>query len=219
MEFLVRLLSTNIGPIAQGLSVTLQICALAFGVSVLAGLVLCLLDVYVAWLRPVARLLIAFGRNTPIFVQLLWVAYAWFELLGFPRTPFHAAWIALAIQSSGYLAETFRSGLEGIDRGQGEAGLCVGMSRRQVLARILLPQMAIVMTPSILNQLVVLIKCSTIVSVIAVPDLMYHALRLTAQWNEPTGILTAVAAVYVALILAVSAAARMVSRKQSSLYA
>lgn len=219
MEFLVRLLQSNLDLLAQGLWVTTQVCTIAFLVSIIVGLLLCLLDIYVVLLRPLTRLVIAFARNTPIFVQLLWVAYAWFELFGFPRTAFHAAWIALAIQSSGYLAETFRSGLEGIDRGQVEAALCIGMSRARLLVRVLLPQMAIVMAPSILNQLVVLIKCSTIVSIIAVPDLMYQALRLSAQWNEPAGILTAIAAIYIALILVISALARLVAQKQSKLYA
>jgi polar amino acid transport system permease protein len=57
------------------------------------------------------------------------------------------------------------------------------------------------MAPSLMNQFVVVVKCSTLVSVIAVPDLMYEALRLTTIWNDPVGILSVTAGIYVALLL------------------
>src|SRR6185312_12601826 len=100
-----------------GLSVTVEVCAIAFVVAVLGGLILCLMRLYVAPLRPIAILLIEFFRDTPIFVQLMWVAYVWPEIFGFPNDFFTAGWLALGLQSSGYLAETFRAGIEAIPQG------------------------------------------------------------------------------------------------------
>src|SRR5947208_16809808 len=105
----------------SGLVVTVEICVIAFVCAILGGLVLCLVRMYVRPLRPVAIGLIEFFRATPILVQLLWVNYAWPALFGWPDTFFTAAWLALALQSSGYLAETFRGGIEAITRGQREA--------------------------------------------------------------------------------------------------
>ncbi len=201
MEILTRTLLGNFDQFASGLQVSAEICALAYIAALLGGLALCLMRLYAPPLRPLAGLIMAYCRNTPIFVQLMWVAYAWYELIGWPREVFTAAWVALALQSAGYLGETFRAGIEGIERGQTEAALAVGMSRVQILRRILLPQALIVMAPSLMNQFVVVVKCSTLVSVIAVPDLMYAALRLTTIWNEPIGILSITAAIYVALLL------------------
>ena len=72
-------------------------------------------------------------------MQLLWVNYVWPEIFGFPQTVTGAGIIALALQSSGYLAETFRSGFDGLPKGQREAAAAVGMSRWRVLYRIELP--------------------------------------------------------------------------------
>ncbi|MDB5514928.1 MAG: transporter permease, partial [Tardiphaga sp.] len=132
-------------------------------------------------------------------------------LFGFPKTVEWAGIIALALQSSGYLAETFRSGIEGLPRGQIEASLAVGMSRVQIFRRIVVPQVLLVMSPAIINQLAVVVKASTLVSVIAIPDLMYDALKIVNQWFEPIEVLTSVAALYILTIFLLSAIAKWVA--------
>ncbi len=124
-----RLVWNQRGVLAEGLLVTLEVCAWAFGAAILGGLLLCLLRLYVPWLRPVAIALTEFFRGTPIFVQLVWVNYVWPEVFGWPTSFFTAGWVALALQSSGYLAETFRTGIEGIPKGHSEAASSLGMSR------------------------------------------------------------------------------------------
>lgn len=203
-----RLVWGNRSLILEGLSVTSQVCAAAFLLALVLGLAACLVRLYVPILRPFAIAYIEFCRATPIFVQLLWVNYAWPEIFGFPNSVMSAGIIALALQSSGYLAETFRSGIEGLAAGQREAALAVGMTEGQALRRIILPQALLTMAPSIVNQLVVVIKSSTLVSVIAIPDLMYQAMRIVHQWFEPIEVLTSVALIYLVVIFAISAAAR-----------
>jgi polar amino acid transport system permease protein len=78
------------------------------------------------------------------------------------------------------------------------------MSPSLTMRRIVLPQVLLVMSPAIMNQFLVVVKSSTLVSVIAVPDLMYHALRLTRVWLEPIEILTFTACLYVMMIFALS---------------
>ena len=89
---------------------------------------------YVRPLRPILIVAIEFFRATPILVQLLWVAYVWPALFGWPNGFFEAAWLALGLQSSGYLAETFRGAIEAVPKGQREAAYSVGMSPVQVMA-------------------------------------------------------------------------------------
>src|SRR6476619_6677070 len=148
-----------------GLGVTVEVCAIAFVVAILGGLALCLVRLYVRPLRWLAVLLIEFFRDTPIFVQLMWVAYVWPEVFGFPNDFFTAGWLALGLQSSGYLAETFRAGIEGVPRGQREAAFSAGMSPAQTFARIVMPQVALTSAPSIVNQFTVLVKTSSLVAV------------------------------------------------------
>jgi polar amino acid transport system permease protein len=208
-----RLVWGNRALIAEGLAITLQVCIAAFLLGLVLGLLACLIRLYVPYLRRLALAYTEFCRATPIFVQLLWVNYAWPELFGFPDTVMEAGIIALALQSSGYLAETFRAGIEGLPRGQREAALAVGMSEAQGFRRIVLPQAVLTMAPSIVNQLAVVIKSSTLVSVIAIPDLMYQGMRIVHQWFEPIEVLTCIALIYIAMIFAVSTAARMFAER------
>jgi polar amino acid transport system permease protein len=195
----------------DGLTLTVRMCAIAFAMAVVLGAIACLIRLYVPVLRYVAIAYIEFSRATPIIVQLLWVNYVWPELFGFPKSVEWAGIIALAIQSSGYLAETFRSGIEGLARGQVEAGLAVGMRRSVAFRRIVAPQAVLVMAPSIINQFAVVVKASTLVSIIAIPDLMYDALKVVNQWFEPIEVLTSVAVLYILTIFALSATAKRVA--------
>lgn len=199
-----RLVWNQRADLLSGLLVTIEVCSFAFVGAVVGGLVLCLVRLYVPWLRPAAIALIEFFRGTPILVQLLWVNYVWPEVFGWPTSFFTAGWVALALQSSGYLAETFRATIEGVPRGHREAGLSVGMSRRQIFLRIVAPQMLLAAAPAIVNQLTVIVKSSTLVAVITVPDLMFQSQRVVNRYYEPIEVLTATAAIYIVLIFGVS---------------
>ena len=199
-----RTLWRNREVMLDGLVVTLQVTTIGFVGAVVVGLTLCLIVMYVRPLKWPARFFIEFFRATPIYVQLLWVNYVWPGVFGWPNSFFEAGCAALAVQSAGYLAETFRAGIEGISRGHIEAARAQGMPRALIMRRIVLPQAFHTMAPSIMNQFLVVIKSSTLVSVIAVPDLMYQALRLTAIWFEPIVILSCTALVYIVVITALS---------------
>jgi polar amino acid transport system permease protein len=206
-----RFVLANFGVLMKGLSVTGYVCTVAFIMAVVLGAVACLIRVYVPLLRIIAIAYIEFCRATPILVQLLWVNYVWPDLFGIPRTVEGAGIVALALQSSGYLAETFRAGLEGLAKGQTEAGLAIGLSRWQILYRIVMPQVGLLMAPSIVNQMAVIVKSSTLVSVIAVPDLTYQALKIVNQWFQPIEVLSSTAILYAATIFLISAIANRVS--------
>ena len=194
-----------------GLSVTIEVCVIAFACAIAGGLALCLVRMYVRPLRPLAIALIEFFRATPILVQLLWVNYAWPEIFGWPNTFFTAACVALALQSSGYLAETFRGGIEAIPFGHRDAAISVGMSPLLVFRRIVLPQVLLSSAPSIVNQFTVIVKSSTLVSVITVQDLMFQSQKIVNIWYEPIEILTATSALYIGIIFVVSAAGKLLS--------
>ena len=199
-----RLVWNQRDALLAGLQVTIEVCFISFACAIVGGLVLCLARMYVRPLRPVATFLIEFFRATPILVQLLWVNYAWPEIFGWPTTFYQAACTALALQSSGYLAETFRGGIEAIPRGQREAALAVGMSPLLVFRRIILPQVLLGSAPAIVNQFTVIVKSSTLVSVITVQDLMFQSQKIVNIAYEPIEILTATAALYIAFIYVVS---------------
>jgi polar amino acid transport system permease protein len=202
-----RFVLANLGPLFSGLWVTVYVCFWAFLLALLLGAAVCFIRLQIPYLKFVAIAYVEFFRATPILVQLLWVNYVWPEVFGFPRTVTGAGILALALQSSAYLAETFRSGFEGLPKGQREAAEVVGMSRRRIIWRIELPQIALVVAPMVINQLAVVVKSSTLVSVIAIADLMYAGLKIVNQWYEPIEVLTTIALVYFVLIFAISSIA------------
>lgn len=218
METWRRVVFDNFDLFMSGLWVSVQIWVIGFAVAIVLGMIACLLKLYVSPVRWLAELYIQFGRNTPVYVQLLWVNYVWPEVFGWPQTFFSAGWMALALQSSGYLAETFRAGIEGIPRGHVEAASAMGMSPVLTFRHVVIPQALLIMAPSIMNQFLVLAKASTLVSVIAVPDLMYHALRLTSRWFEPIEPLTFVAFLYIVIIFALSHAMKRYSDRLRARY-
>ena len=206
-----RLVWNQRDALMAGIVVTVEVCAIAFAIAVLVGLLLCLVRMYVRPLRPIVIVVIEFFRATPILVQLLWVNYVWPALFGWPDSFFAAAWVALAVQSSGYLAETFRGAIEAIPKGQREAAYSVGMSPVLVFWRIVMPQAALSSAPSIVNQFTVIVKSSTLVSVITVQDLMFQSQKIVNIAYEPIEILTATAALYIVLIFLVSVAGKHIS--------
>lgn len=219
MGILQGILWNNRGEFLEGLLVTAQISLIAIAVAMAVGLVVCLVRMYCRPLRWLAILYIEFCRSTPIYVQLMWVNYVWPEIFGWPQSFFAAGWAALALQSSGYLAETFRSGIEGIARGQREAALSTGLSPYLTMRWVILPQAVLMMTPSLMNQFLVVVKSSCLVSVIAVPDLMYRGLRLTSIWFQPIEILSFTAFLYVVIVFALSAMIKWYSDRVRSRYA
>jgi polar amino acid transport system permease protein len=198
----------------SGLWVTIQISLLAFAISLVVGLILCMGTISrTRLLRLPAVLVMEFCRNTPILVQLFWVHFAWPEILGVTLTPWQSATTALALQSSGYLAEEFRAGIESIDRGQVEAAQSLGMTYSRLMYRIVIPQAVIRVLPGILNQFVTCFKSSSIVSIIAVPDLMYYASLIVSETYLPMPVYTIVALIYFLMVMGISNLMKLVTRR------
>lgn len=204
----------NFDLLLSGLWVTVQVSLTAFIISLCVGLGLCLASLSPTRLiRAPAILTVEFCRNTPILVQLVWVHFAWPEILGLSLTPWQSAVTALALQSSGYLAEEFRAGIESIDRGQVEASQSLGMTYFRLMYRIVIPQAVIRVLPGILNQFVTCFKSSSIVSIIAVPDVMYQATLIVSQTYLPMPVYTIVALIYFLMVLGISSLLRLATRR------
>jgi polar amino acid transport system permease protein len=200
--------------LVTGIWITVLLSVVSMLLAMVVGLVACLGTLARSRLiRAPSILYVEFCRNTPVLVQLVWVHYAWPEVLGIKFDAFTSSMIALALQSSGYLAEEYRAGIESIEKGQIEAAQSLGMTYRRLMRRIVIPQAFIRMVPGILNQFVTCFKSTSIVSIIAVPDLMYQAGLIVSATFLPMPVYTAVALTYFVLVFAVSSLVRYLSRK------
>ena len=160
-------------------------------------------------LRWLGALHVEVFRNAPDYVMVVWVHFVLPLLIGailhsrFEFNPFVSAMIALGFVYSGYFAETFRAGIEAIPAGHLEAARSLGMGEGLILRRIVLPQVVRSMLPESINQFISLFKATTIVSLIAVPDLMYQVSMITQQQMRPLPLYTGAALTYFAVVLGV----------------
>jgi polar amino acid transport system permease protein len=178
-----------------GLTVGLSLLSMA------AGLVLGMLVTFARlalWrpLRVFASLYVDFLRGTPLLVQILWIYYSLPILTGVVFSPFVSAAIALSLNLSAFISEVYRAGIQSIGRGQREAALALGMSQWQAMRRVILPQSIRRVLPPLGSIWVSLFKDTAIVSVIAVPELMYRGKVLSIETYRPVEIYTIVAIIY-----------------------
>ena len=122
-------------------------------------------------LQGISRIYITVFRGTPMVVQLLLMHFALFPMLGIDIDSVFEAVIIFGMNSGAYMAEIIRSGINAVDKGQMEAGRCVGLSFSGTMVRIVLPQAIKNILPTIGNEFISLIKETSVVSFIAVMDL------------------------------------------------
>jgi polar amino acid transport system permease protein len=168
-------------------------------------------------LRWLGTLHVEIFRNAPDYVMVVWVHFVLPLLIGvvlhsrFEFNPFVSAMIALGFVYSGYFAETFRAGIEAIPAGHLEAARSLGMGEGMILRRIILPQVVRSMLPESINQFISLFKATTIVSLIAVPDLMYQVSMITQQQMRPLPLYTGAAVTYFVIVLVAGSSLRVVA--------
>ena len=168
-------------------------------------------------LRFVSTAYVEFVRGTPLLVQLFIIYYG-LQAVGirFPDIPvmtaildinfsdFMSGVITMGLNSAAYVCEIFRSGIQSVDKGQMEAGRSLGLSYGQTLQKIIVPQAIRNVLPALGNEFVVVIKESSIVSIIGIADLMYKANTVRGNTFQPFEPLLVAALVYFLLTFTLS---------------
>ncbi|MGP7819345.1 amino acid ABC transporter permease [Niallia sp. 01092] len=147
---------------------------------------------------------ITFFRGTPLLVQILIVHFGVVPLFIGETNAIAAGVIALSLNASAYIAEIFRAGIQSIDKGQMEAARSLGMNHVQAMRYIILPQAFKRMIPPLGNEFIVLIKDSSLVSVIAAPELMYWGRAMGAEYFRVWEPYLSAAFIYLLLTLILS---------------
>ena len=204
--------------LGYGVLVTLAL-SIASGLTSLAlGFVVALLRLLgPRWLRPVVILYIDSMRAIPVLVVLVWTFFALPMVAGVTLPPFWAALAGLTVHLAAYAAEIMRAGIESVRPGQTRAALALGMSRRQILRRVVLPQALVRMLPAFGSLFSVTIKDTAIASVIAVPELMRQAETLAGQSFQPIEVYTFAMLVYFLLLFPVTRGVDRVYRRLAHL--
>lgn len=183
-------------PLLEGAVITITVSLLAFSLAMVFGLAIGIARISrLAPLRVLAACYIQFIRGTPLLLQLFFIYYV-LPYVGIVLSPFVSGAIGLTVNYAAYMAEVFRAGIQAIPKGQWEAGSSVGMSRRLLMRRIILPQAIRIIVPPIGNFFVSIFKDSALVSVITMRDLMFSGELLASATYKHFEIFAMVAVIY-----------------------
>jgi polar amino acid transport system permease protein len=179
------------------LAFTVGIVLLGLAVGLLAGLVRLS---RIAPLRWLSQAYVEVFRCTPVLVQLVWFYYALPILSGIEMSATTAGVLALSLYGGAFYSEIVRGGIASIETGQTEAALALGMTPGQSMRRIVLPQALKRMVPPLMNQSIIQLKNTSLVSVLAVPDLLYQGQAVAHDTYRPLEIYTLVAVIYFVIL-------------------
>jgi polar amino acid transport system permease protein len=195
--------------LAAGLGITLQLVVISVSLGCIIGLGLALVRLYgPGWAGVMVGSYTAFFRGTPLLCQLFLVYYGlgqlrpfWQDvgLWWFFREPFYCALFTFTINTAAYQAEVFRGAIQSIGRGQFEGALALGLHRWATLRHVILPQAMIVALRPLGNELIVMIKSSSVASLVTLFDLM-GATRLAFSRSFDLSIYLYAAILYLAMV-------------------
>ncbi|MFH4496890.1 amino acid ABC transporter permease [Vibrio diabolicus] len=187
----------------DGLLVTLNISAISLFFTLVLGFVTALLRLSDSKVgNVIGTTYVEIIRNTPLLVQIYLLYFVFGPVIGLDR--FSTAVLALSLFQGAYTAEIFRAGLNSIPKGQFEAAQTLGLSPFYTYKDVILPQVLQRTLPPLTNEVVSLIKNSSIVSVMAIFDLTTQARNIVSETAMPFEIWFTVAAIYLALTLSLS---------------
>jgi His/Glu/Gln/Arg/opine family amino acid ABC transporter permease subunit len=173
------------GPYWRGALVAIELTAASLSCAIVIGFFVALGALSVRRsVRSFAWVYNWLFRATPTLLQLYFFWYAlpqlWSGFAGSWFTPFMAAWIALSLNEAAYMSEIIRAGLLSVDPGQELAGRALGMSRRRILRRVIVPQAVRIVIPPTGNEFITLLKLTSLASVISLQELLTAAQQLAA---------------------------------------
>ena len=199
--------------LAEGLTVTLYVSFFAGIIGTLAGIILGLLSLSnIKPLEIFIRVYVDFVRGTPLLIQIFLVFFA-LPVIGIKFNEIWAGVAALAFNLAGYTAEIVRGSVGAVEKGQAEAAKGIGMTREKILVYILLPQAARQMVPPFTNELITMIKSSSLLSVISVYELTRSGQAIISVHFVPFEIYGLLALYYWGLITTISWATRQLERR------
>lgn len=208
-----NIVQTAIPLLARGTLVTLEVAFIAGVLACILGftLGLCALS-QIRVLRWVVSAYVDFIRGTPLLIQIFLVFFA-LPIIGIRFDEIWAGIIALAVNTSGYIAETVRGGVGSVERGQAEAARAIGMTPPQILTWIQLPQALRPIVPPVTNELISMTKNTSLLSVISVYELTRAGQAIISVHFVPFEIYMLLAIYYYVIIKALTWLSRWVESR------
>ena len=202
----------TLGPLLEGLKITLHITWISMILTYAIGLITALLRLSDSIMgRVVARIYLEIARNTPLIVQLFFIYFVVAPVLGIDRL--FAAILALSLFEGAYASEIYRAGIVSLPKGQWEAAHSLGLSGFDTYRKIILPQAIRRVLPPLTSQTISLIKDSSLVSVIAVYEMTMQANAIVAETFLTFEVYFTIAGIYLFITVLLSQFVSLLERK------
>jgi polar amino acid transport system permease protein len=200
--------------IVVGVEVTLAYTIGTIALGLILGLLIGMARLSRSWLvnAPLIALTELF-RCTPLLVQIIWFYYALPVILNIQVPATVAAVSVLSLYTAAFYAEIFRGGIVSIEPGQWDAARALGLGRWRMMRLVILPQAIRRMVPPFLNQSITQLKNTSLVSIIAVPDLLYQGQLITADSYRPLEVYTMVALIYFCMLFPTTLLTKLYERR------
>ena len=207
---LLRVIREALPLLTRGVAVTAQITVISLIIAMFIGLFACLMGL--SRIKPVSWISKAYVwaiRGTPLLVQAFFIYFGIPQLVQswgvpFRLSPFAAGVITLSLNAGAYISELFRGGIQAVSPGQTEAARSLGLSKFKTMRRVVLPQAIRISIPSLVNQCIISLKDTSIISVIGLAEVVYQAKIYIGRTMESFATWTVVAAMYLIVISVLS---------------
>ncbi|MRX51950.1 ABC transporter permease subunit [Paracoccus sp. S-4012] len=198
----------SFAPLAWAARYTLLVSGLGIALGLVIGAVVCILALSRSRpLRFIAALWVSYLRGVPMLVQLL-VVFFLLPVIGINVPAIVAAVGTTAIVASAYISEIWRGAINALPRGQAEAAVAIGMRPAHVWRRVILPQAVALSLPQLVNELILLVKASSLVSVVGIMEITRASQAQAATTFRPLEVYLAAACLYLAINLVLAALGR-----------
>lgn len=199
--------------LVQGIWITLQATLISLLVGTVLGIIFGLFSVSkVGFLRGLNRVYVDIIRGTPLIVQAFFIYFGIPNLTGIRFESFIAGTITLTLNAGAYIAEIVRGGIQAVNVGQMEAARSLGMPRRMAMRKVILPQAVRTMIPALINQFIITLKDSSILSVIGMPELTQKGKLIIANNFRSAEIWMIVGAMYFIVIMVLTQVSKVIER-------
>ena len=214
------ILKNNWDQIGHGLLVTLELALLSFILAMIVGVIFGLFSVSPSKiLRTIARIYVDLNRSVPLLVLTIFIFYGIPNLLQMitghqsPLNEFTAGVIALTLNSSAYISEIVRSGVQAVPAGQMEASRSLGLPYATSMRKVSLPQAIKITIPSLINQFIITLKDTTLVSVIGLVELLQTGQIIVARNFQAFRVYGLIGLVYMIVLLFLMWVGRRVEKR------
>lgn len=216
MSFM-ELFKNSLPSLISGLGVTMKIAVFALVIATIAGIIFGLMSISKSKiLRGISIVYIYIVRGTPLMIQAVFIYLGLGQALNVRFDPVLAGIVILGFNAGAYLAEIFRGGIEAVDKGQMEAARSLGLSNSKAMIKVVLPQAIKIMIPSILNQFIIAIKDTSILSVIGIRELMQSGQIIVGTTYKAFEIYGMVAMMYLIIITILTLVSKTIERRLAS---